>query len=67
MCLQDDVAAAHDTLKRIREMETNYGFHVLLAHDSTWLLDDRDPVLFGLVDQDMLESAKTAVARGEPF
>lgn len=66
-CLQDDIPAAHGTLERIRKMEREHGFHVALAHDSTWLLDDRDHVLLELMDREMLESAKAAIPLGQTF
>lgn len=67
MCLQEDVPTAHDTLRRIREMESNHGCHILLAHDSSWIVDGRDPTLLQLVNPKMLAEATSAIASGEVF
>lgn len=67
MCLQDDKVSAKQTLQRMREMEKQYGAHVVLAHDSTWLQDGRNPLLLSLMHEKTRRLAEAAIPRGEAF
>jgi hypothetical protein len=57
--LHEDLAATESTLARIREMKIHQGYHVALAHDSSWMLTGEDPVLMSLLDEDLKDFART--------
>jgi hypothetical protein len=61
MSLQANIPAARDTLARIHVMEETLGAHVALAHDVQWVLKGEDKVLLGMLDVDMLASARVKI------
>lgn len=48
-----DLPTAKRTISKLRQMEKEYGVHVALAHDEVWMSQGTDPVLMGLLDNDM--------------
>ncbi|KAK5193426.1 hypothetical protein LTR99_006978 [Exophiala xenobiotica] len=65
-CLQADVPAAKDTLKRIKAFEDAYGAKVCLAHDATWMLNgSTDETLISFVAEDVREAFRSALSVGE--
>lgn len=60
MSLHTDLAAAKETIAKIRALEKGYGFHVALAHDASWMKERSDSVLISLLDDYM----KAAVEKG---
>ncbi|KAF2730216.1 Metallo-hydrolase/oxidoreductase [Polyplosphaeria fusca] len=65
MSLHADISAAKDTISRIRILEKDYGFHVALAHDTSWMKAGTDPVLMSLLDEHMTRAAKERIPRDE--
>ncbi|VUC37335.1 unnamed protein product [Clonostachys rosea] len=47
--LHKDIPAANKTIDKIRTAEAQFGVHVALAHDATWMIDQSDPVLMSLL------------------
>lgn len=67
-CVHQDVVAAADTICRIREMEKSHGFHVALAHDTTWMTAEvKDEVLFSMLDENFRKHIDLHIAKDEPF
>ncbi|KAK5464571.1 hypothetical protein LTS15_001133 [Exophiala xenobiotica] len=65
-CLQADVPAAKDTLKRIQAFEDAYGAKVCLAHDATWMLTgSTDETLISFVAEDVREAFRSASSVGQ--
>jgi hypothetical protein len=62
--LHEDLDAARETVKRIKSLEADYGAHVALAHDSTWMLAGKDDVLMSLLDDDLCDFANTRLPVG---
>lgn len=56
MSLHSDLAAAKETITKIRTLEKECNFHVALAHDASWLKKGTDSVLMSLLD-DYMEAA----------
>ncbi|KAL6399468.1 Metallo-hydrolase/oxidoreductase [Ilyonectria robusta] len=50
--LHMDVAAARDTIERIKKARSDCGMHVALAHDDSWLIDQSDEALMTLLSED---------------
>jgi hypothetical protein len=65
MSLHADLAAAKDTIAKIRSLETEYGAHIALAHDALWLKKGTDEVLMALLDDKMRVAAKEKIAYDE--
>lgn len=65
-CLHSDVSAAKDTLARMRGMES-LGAHIALAHDTTWMEKENDPVLLSLLDAEFLRDMRVALRQQAPF
>lgn len=63
--LHEDLSAAKDTVKKIRELEIEYGMHVALAHDISWMLAAEDQVLLSLLKGDMQDFVKVRLAEGK--
>ncbi|KAF1937901.1 hypothetical protein EJ02DRAFT_505734 [Clathrospora elynae] len=57
MSLHTDLAAARDTITKIKMLEKEYGVHTALAHDASWLKKGTDRVLMSLLDDYMKEAA----------
>ncbi|KAF9883936.1 hypothetical protein FE257_002618 [Aspergillus nanangensis] len=66
-CLHMDIAAAKDTLRRLRGMQKDLGVHIALAHDDTWLKDESDSVLLSLLDARFIQDMRAAIPQGKPF
>jgi hypothetical protein len=65
MSLHADIAAAKNTISKIRILEKNFGFHVALAHDARWLKDGSDEVLLSLLDEHMKRAARERIPYDE--
>lgn len=66
--MHQDVAAAANTISKIREMERSHGFHIALAHDTTWMTAEvRDEVLFSMLDEDFRGHIEVHISKEEPF
>ena len=63
--LHEDLCAAKDTVRKIRELETEYGMHVALAHDTSWMLAAEDEVLLSLLKEDMQDFVKVRLPKDE--
>lgn len=59
--LHSDIPAAKGTMEKIRILEKNFGFHVALAHDASWMKTREDHVLMSLLDADMKRAAKEKI------
>lgn len=57
-CLQADIPAAKDTIRRIKVMEEVLGCHVAFAHDTEWMKAGLDNTLMSMLDEDMKEAAE---------
>ncbi|KAJ5631985.1 hypothetical protein N7490_008324 [Penicillium lividum] len=67
-CLHTDVAAARDTLARIRVMETELGVHITLAHDATWMEEGKNAVtLLSLLDDKSCEDVRHSLRQQLPL
>jgi hypothetical protein len=44
--------ASQDTIERIREARSEYGMHIALAHDESWMIEQSDSVLMSLLSDD---------------
>ncbi|RDW72699.1 MBL fold metallo-hydrolase [Aspergillus mulundensis] len=66
-CLHVDVEAARDTLGRIRVLRREYGVHVALAHDASWMEREEDHVLMSLLDEVFKRDMRSALRNQEPF
>ncbi|KAF4545863.1 uncharacterized protein LTHEOB_4515 [Lasiodiplodia theobromae] len=64
MCLQHDIPAAKDTLRRIKEFQ-NMGAHVALAHDAEWMKEGSNQVLMTLLGDDMKRAAVERIPNDE--
>jgi hypothetical protein len=49
--LHKDMAAAKRTIESINKAKVELGAHICLAHDDSWLVDQKDPVLLSLLDR----------------
>ncbi|EOD52690.1 hypothetical protein UCRNP2_509 [Neofusicoccum parvum UCRNP2] len=65
--LHTDLAAAKETIARIRLMERHYGVHVAFAHDSEWMKEGKDKVLMSLMDAEFEEFARSKLPWDRPF
>lgn len=64
-CLQADLPAAKDTLRRIKTMEADFGFHIAFAHDTQWMQSGLDQTLMSMLDEDMKLATKERIPRQE--
>jgi hypothetical protein len=65
MSLHNDIASAKETMAKLRALETEYGAHIALAHDASWLKEGSDPVLMSLLDERMKRAAKEKIVHDE--
>jgi len=49
MCLHEDFTLAKETITRIRVAESEYGMHVVMAHDVEWMHAGEDAILLSLL------------------
>jgi hypothetical protein len=56
MSLHADLAAARKTISKVRTLEKDYSVRTVLAHDVSWMKDDRDEVLLSLLDAHLREA-----------
>lgn len=61
MSLHADIAAAKETMAKIRALEIDCGAHTALAHDASWLREGTDRVLMSLLDDRMKTAAKEKI------
>ena len=67
-CVHEDLGQAKETMRKIRELKQQHGFHIALAHDAIWMkAKERDPVLFSLLDEQLLKDVDEHVLNDEPF
>ena len=59
--LHADIPAAKGTMERIRILERDFGFHVALAHDASWMKAGEDVVLMSLLDARLRKAAKEKI------
>ncbi|KAJ5242767.1 uncharacterized protein N7469_001094 [Penicillium citrinum] len=57
-CLHMDLPAAKATVARVKAMESDFGFHIALAHDASWMISDSNPVLASLIEPEFLRNAQ---------
>ncbi|CBF78286.1 hypothetical protein AN8635.2 [Aspergillus nidulans FGSC A4] len=65
-CLHTDVAAAKDTLARLRVLQSQLGVHIALANDASWMEKEDDEVLMSLLDEKFQEDMRRALPLQEP-
>jgi hypothetical protein len=65
MSLHTDLTAAKDTIAKIQMLEADYGAHIALAHDASWLKKGTDKVLMSLLDDRMKRAAKEKIPYDE--
>jgi outer membrane PBP1 activator LpoA protein len=65
MSLHTDLAAAKDTIVKIRTLEADYGARIALAHDASWMKKGTDSVLKSLLDDKMRLAAKEKIPYDE--
>jgi len=53
VCAHLDLETARSTIKKLRNMELDYGINVALAHDEEWMRQGTNKVLMSLLDNDM--------------
>lgn len=54
--LQGDSDAARETVQQLEVPEQEYGAHVALAHDSSWMLGGTDEGIMSLLDNGDLKT-----------
>lgn len=64
-CLHEDIPAARRTMAKIRLLEKDFGFHIALSHDASWLKERKDTVLMSLLDDDMRRAAQERIPKAE--
>jgi hypothetical protein len=62
--LQQDIPAAHKAIDNIRKLQADYGVHVALAHDATWMIEQTNSVLMSLLDDNKKGVWLDRVAQG---
>ena len=65
MSLHTDIAAAKDTISKIRVLENDHAFHVALAHDAAWMREGTDKVLMSLLDENMTQAARERIPKDQ--
>lgn len=53
-----DLPAAKATVARVKAMESDFGFHIALAHDASWMISGSNPVLASLIEPEFLRNAQ---------
>jgi hypothetical protein len=53
-----DLPAAGETIARLRTLERDFGVHIALAHDVSWILDGGNKVLTSLIEPELLRIAQ---------
>ncbi|KAF5614622.1 metallo-hydrolase oxidoreductase [Fusarium tjaetaba] len=64
--LQQDIQAAQKAIDNIRKLEEDYGVHVALAHDATWMIEQTNSVLMSLLDDNKKGAWLDRVAQAHP-
>jgi glyoxylase-like metal-dependent hydrolase (beta-lactamase superfamily II) len=67
VCLHTDIAAAKDTLSRVRVMEKELDVHIALAHDYEWMKKKTDSVLMSLLDERFIQDIDASLDLEKPF
>ena len=65
MSLHTDIAAAKDTISKIRVLENDHAFHVALAHDAAWMREGTDKVLMSLLDENMTQAVRERIPKDQ--
>lgn len=63
--LHMDISAAYDTIARLSRAETEWGMHIALAHDTSWMDKEGSTVLMSLLSTDMKGEWLLRVQSGE--
>jgi len=53
-----DLPAAKSTVTRVKAIESDFGFHIALAHDVSWMISGSNPVLASLIEPEFLRNAQ---------
>lgn len=48
-CLHEDLDAAQDTIRKLREAVDDYGMHIAMSHDAEWIKEQKNMVLMSLL------------------
>ncbi|KAI1843763.1 hypothetical protein JX266_010022 [Neoarthrinium moseri] len=48
-CLHEDPSVAKDTIRRLREASDDYGAHIAMSHDASWIQEGNDKVLMSIL------------------
>lgn len=54
-----DLPAAKDTVARLKAMESDFGVHIALAHDVSWMISGDSLVLASLMEPEFLYKAQS--------
>ncbi|KAF2099881.1 Metallo-hydrolase/oxidoreductase [Rhizodiscina lignyota] len=65
MSLHSDIAAARETIARLRRGEHDFKMHIALAHDIEWMKSAKDDVLISLLSAQMKSEWLSRVRQGE--
>jgi hypothetical protein len=65
MSLHADIPAAKETIKRMKKLENDYGVHIALAHDASWMKEGKDQVLMSLLTGEIEEFVKGRLHKDE--
>lgn len=63
--LHSNVESAKETIAKLRALEADYGAHIALAHDASWLTAGTDQVLMSLLDTRMKAAATEKIPHDE--
>lgn len=63
--LHSDLAAAKETISKVRILEKEFGFHVALSHDAEWMKIGSDKVLMGMLDDHIPLRSDDSVSNSE--
>jgi len=64
--MHNDVAAARMTIKNLRLLEEEYGAHIALGHDATWMEKGTDETLMGMLSEELRDFARERLRKEEP-
>ncbi|OCL12640.1 hypothetical protein AOQ84DRAFT_333956 [Glonium stellatum] len=63
--LHVDIPVALNTLDRLRMLESRLGAHIVLAHDTLWMLNEENKTLQSIMDDKLKLAARTRIPLGE--
>lgn len=64
-CLQADIPAAKQTVKRLKMAEDTFGMHIAMAHDIDWMLKESDKTLMSILPMESKKSMLQTLRKGE--